>query len=112
MREGVKKLVPNLFHKKRYTIHHATLQLYLSLGIVLENIHDIIEFNQSTWLAEYIRFNSEMRAAAYNDEFSKDFYKLMNNSVFGNFNLFSSCLILSSLSSLYIFFLNYVCIII
>ena len=83
LKEGVKKLVPNLFSKKRYTIHHETLQLYLELGLELEAVHDIIEFVQTSWLAGYIQRNSEWRAAAYDDPFSKDFYKLMNNSVFG-----------------------------
>ena len=46
----------------------------------LKKIHRIIEFNQEAWLKPYTDMNTELRKAAKND-FEKDLFKLMNNSV-------------------------------
>ena len=42
----------------------------------------MIEFDQSAWMKPYIDFNTQLRIKATND-FEKDFFKLMNNVVFG-----------------------------
>ena len=78
----VEKLIPNLNNKTKYVIHHETLKLYLSLGLKLTKIHRGITFDESAWLKPYIDLNTDLRAKATND-FEKDFFKLMNNSVFG-----------------------------
>ena len=79
---GVGKLVPNQYYKRKYVIHIRALQQALDHRLVLEKIHMAIEFDHSAWMKEYIDFNIKLRTAAAND-FEKDFYKLMNNSVFG-----------------------------
>ena len=79
---GVEKLVPNLYYKKKYVVCIKALEQAINHGLVLERIHRCIEFKQSAWMKEYIDFNTRLRTAAKNN-FEKDFYKLVNNSVFG-----------------------------
>ena len=40
---NIKKLIPNLGNKTKYVLHYKNFQLYLSLGMKLTKIHDLIE---------------------------------------------------------------------
>ena len=79
---GVEKLVPSLRDKKGYIIHIRALAQALKHGLIPDRIHQAIEFDQSAWMKPCIDFNTQLRTKAKND-FEKDFFKLMNNSVFG-----------------------------
>ena len=81
-KNGVEKLIPNLRDKTKYIIHYKNLIQCLKLGMKLKKIHNGIKFVESEWMKPYIEKNTELRAKAKNN-FEKDFYKLMNNSVFG-----------------------------
>ena len=77
--ESVRKLVPNLMNKNNYVIHYRKLQQCLELGM---KIHRILKFKQNDWMRPFIDFNTQKRTVS-NNEADKNFFKLMNNSVYG-----------------------------
>ena len=80
-----RKLVPNLRDKERYVVSLRNLQLYLRLGLKLKKVHRVVSYKQSAWLKPYIQWNTLARQAAKRagNLFDADFFKLMNNAVFG-----------------------------
>ena len=78
----VEKLIPNLRDKTKYVIHYKNLIQCLKAGMKLKKIHRGIKFKESEWMRPYIEMNTNLRTKAKNN-FEKDFFKLMNNSVFG-----------------------------
>ena len=81
-KNGVEKLIPNLRNKTKYIIHYKNLIQCLKAGLKLKKIHRGIKFIESEWMKPYIEMNTNLTTKAKNN-FEKDFFKLMNNSVFG-----------------------------
>ena len=81
-----KKLVCNLFNKKKYVVHINTLKKALNHGLKFKKIHKVIEFDQEALLKPYIDMNTELRKLAKND-FEK--HKLVSESNYHTINLIS-----------------------
>ena len=79
--EKVEKLITNLHDKTEYVIHRRNLKQALNHGLVIKEVNRRIQFNQIAWLKSYIDLNIKVKK---NKKYSeKDFFKLMNNGVFG-----------------------------
>ena len=76
------KLVCKVQDKENYVVHIRALKQALNHGLKLKKVHEVIEFRQEAWLKPYIDMNTDLRKESKN-EFEKDFFKLMNNSMFG-----------------------------
>ena len=79
---NVEKLICDREDKKKYVIPIRALKQALNNGLRLKKVHRIIQFKQKAWLKVYIDMDTELRKNAKN-EFEKNFFKLMNNFVFG-----------------------------
>lgn len=77
-----KKLITNLYPKYNYVIHYVHLKTCLKHGLILKKVHRVITFVQKPYLKKYIELNTYLRQTAQS-EFEQDFFKLLNNSIFG-----------------------------
>jgi hypothetical protein len=77
------KLIPHFHEHLNYCIHYRTLKYVVKeLGVQIDKLHNVVEFKQKKWMQPIIEGNNALRTVAKND-FDKDFFKLMNNAVFG-----------------------------
>jgi hypothetical protein len=81
-KDTCKKLLCDLTDKYNYIIHYRYLKLCIQLGLKLKKVHKVLSFNQTPFLKDYIMKNTNERQKAKN-KFETEFFKLMNNSVFG-----------------------------
>jgi hypothetical protein len=81
----ISKLCLTFHDKEKYVVNYRYLKLALSLGYVLKKVHRVLEYSQINFLEKYIMLNTELRkiATKNKNKFEEDFYKLMNNSVYG-----------------------------
>ena len=77
-----KKLIQSLQDKTNYVLSYQNLKQALLHGLELVKIHRVVKFKQSAWMKPYMDFNIRKRQESHND-FEKNFFKLMMNSVFG-----------------------------
>ena len=76
------KLLQTLYDMKDYTLHYVTLKIYERNGLKVSKLHKVLKFRQSKWMAKYIELNTRLRQAA-TGRIAENFFKLINNSVFG-----------------------------
>ena len=77
--EKVENLVANLHDKTECVLHIRNLKQALNHGLRLKKVHRVIKLNQNAWLKRYIDMNTEK----VENDFEHNFFKLMNNAVFG-----------------------------
>ena len=70
----VKKLITTLSNKEKGVIHCRNLQLYTDLGLQVNRVHRVIEFNQSPWLKQHNYFKTQKETNPKNS-FEKDFFQ-------------------------------------
>ena len=80
--EKIEKLVTNLPNKSEYIVPIRNLNQALNHRLALKKVLRVIKFNQNVQLKPYTGMNTKLRQQAKNN-FEKDFFKLMNNAVFG-----------------------------
>lgn len=75
-------LVGTLYDKQQYTVHWRLLEWYIRHGLIVTKIWWGVRFEESDYLASYVRKNIEIRNTR-KDELGKMVYKLMGNSIYG-----------------------------
>ena len=81
-KNGVEKLITRFGDREKYVVHIVALKQALNHGLKSKKVHRVIEFRQEACIKSYIDMNTDLRKNAKN-EFEKDFFKCMINSIFG-----------------------------
>ena len=76
------KLTATFLDREKIVLHALNLQLYIQLGMKVNEIFRVIKFEQKPIMKKWVDFCTEKRSQSTND-FTKIFWKLMVNSVYG-----------------------------
>ncbi len=79
---SIKKLITSFEDKNNYIVNYRLLKLFIQQGLKITKFHKVLEYSQDNYMASYIMKNTNMRKHARND-FERDLFKLLNNSVYG-----------------------------
>ena len=80
------KLICGIEDKEKYVVHIRALKQALNHGLILKKVQRVIKFNQRAWLKPHINMNTNMNSKKRKEaknEFEKNLFKLIINSVFG-----------------------------
>jgi hypothetical protein len=77
-----KKLTSTFLQREKIVLHALNLQLYLKLGLKIEQIFRVISFSQKPFMKGWVEFCT-MKRSQSKDDFTKNFWKLLVNSVYG-----------------------------
>lgn len=72
-------VMADLNDKNNYILHLKHLQLCLQQGLILENIHRVLSFQQSCWLKPYIDLNLNQLSK---NEYETRFFESMNYAIY------------------------------
>lgn len=78
------RLINDLLPKTRYVLSLPYLQLALSLGAVLDKVHNVLQFRQKKFLENYIQKLCKLRQDA-KSKYSNMLIKKFSNSLYGKF---------------------------
>jgi len=80
--EGI-GLIASFKNKTNYIVHSEALRQAISMGLKVTKIHRAIQFEENYWLSKYVDLNSELRRKYSTQEGFSNFFKVMNNVIFG-----------------------------
>ena len=76
----MKKLITDLGPKRKFVLHYRNLIMCMGFGVRLDKIHTVVRFRQTRFLQSYISANTKLRNESGDNQFRRDFFKLLNNS--------------------------------
>ena len=78
----MEKPATNLHDKRKYAIHIRNLKQALNYGLILKQVHIVVNVDQKVWLKPYTDVNTKLSQKPKTN-FEKHFFKQMKKPVFG-----------------------------